>query len=432
MSKINTKDFYSKYDGHKIMDLNNIIGPLRSYNEQNKNRSVIFLAGDSSLDNKHWPFNDPIEKLLCNKQPINGYESVLEGDNCVPDVAYQINQTLIENELNNEYVCINTAIEATKLEERFDMDSKVRLLEQDQFICDNITNDDILIVSVSGNDLALGPTAEIVEDMRKYVKAFEDKNYKEQNDLFGETGIFYGLFVNKMSEYIKKLCSKKNPKKVIICMIYFVSISFFKNLGSGRHWAKKTIDIFKYTSNPDILKSFIIKCHELIKINYLINSGINIFESCPLYEVLNELDNTLYLSGVEPSIIGGKLMAERFVDQIKIHKYIRSNFHHMGSNIDAYGYSMLYFRNEFDINSSNKFKELLYFLLDETHKLNKTKKDKYYYNQLKRYINIILKEYSNIDDIDLFIKNEAMYIEKDNPLELLSELDFSWGDEAHD
>lgn len=429
MSKINTKDFYSKFDGHKIIDLNNIIGPLRSYNEQNKNRSVIFLAGDSSLDNKHWPFNDPIEKLLCNKQPINGYESVLEGDNCVPDVAYQINQTLIENELNNEYVCINTAIEATKLEQRFDMDSKVRLLEQDQFICDNITNDDILIVSVSGNDLALGPTAEIVEDMRKYVKAFEDKNYKEQNDLFGETGIFYGLFVNKMSEYIKKLCSKKNPKKVIICMIYFVSISFFKNLGSGWHWAKKTIDIFKYTSNPDILKSFIKKCHELIKINYLINSGINIFESCPLYEVLNELDNTLYLSGVEPSIIGGKLMAERFVDQIKIHKYIRSKFFNTGSD----DYSISYFRTEFVgqfTNKNKKFKVLLNELLLETNKLNHTKKDKYYYNELKRYINIILKDHINIDDIDLFIKNEALNMKVES-LPLFNP-DFSWGDEADD
>ena len=432
MSKINSKDFYNEWSGHKITDLNNIIDSLRSYNKQNKNRSVIFLAGDSSLDNKYWPLNDSTEKLLCNKPPINGYEDVLIGNDCVPDVAYQINQTLIENELDNEYVCINTSIEATKLEQRFDIDSKVKLLAQDQFICDNMTKDDILIVSISGNDFALGPTAKIEADMRKYVKAFEENNYKEQNDLFGETGIFYGLFVNKMSEYIKKLCSKKNPKKVIICMIYFVSIPFFKI--SGGHWAKKTIDIFKYASNPDILKSFIIKCHGLIKRNYLINSGINIFESCPLYEVLDELDNTLYLAGVEPSIKGGKLMAERFVDQIKIHKYIRSKFTHMGYNPDAYSYSMLYFRNEFDIKSSNNLKELLYFLLDETHKLNNTKKDKYYYNELKKYINIILKEYSNIDDIDLFIKNEALDMKIEDPLEALAEagVSFSWADEVDD
>jgi hypothetical protein len=102
MPKINSIDFYNNFSGHliehltKIIDEKSFIERLRSYNGLNKDRRVIFLAGDSSLDNKFWPLNDLNEKLLCNKPPINGYEDVLVVDNCVPDVAYQINQALID------------------------------------------------------------------------------------------------------------------------------------------------------------------------------------------------------------------------------------------------------------------------------------------------------------------------------------------------
>ena len=48
---------------------------------------------------------------------------------------------------------VNTAIEATSLNDR----ACCRLLDQDAFIRDNITEEDYLIVSVGGNDVALQP-----------------------------------------------------------------------------------------------------------------------------------------------------------------------------------------------------------------------------------------------------------------------------------
>ena len=54
---------------------------------------------------------------------------------------------------DSEYITINCAIEESALNER-----KEGLLSQDEFVRDHIKKDDILIVSVGGNDVALKPS----------------------------------------------------------------------------------------------------------------------------------------------------------------------------------------------------------------------------------------------------------------------------------
>lgn len=46
-----------------------------------------------------------------------------------------------------------SSVEATTLNQR-----NLRLLPQDRFLRDNITSNDVLIVSIGGNDIALAPT----------------------------------------------------------------------------------------------------------------------------------------------------------------------------------------------------------------------------------------------------------------------------------
>ena len=53
MSRVNAQGFYAEYHGHTILDLTNLVDGLRS---QDKTRSFVYLAGDSTLDNKHWLF----------------------------------------------------------------------------------------------------------------------------------------------------------------------------------------------------------------------------------------------------------------------------------------------------------------------------------------------------------------------------------------
>jgi len=95
------------------------------------------------MDNKHWVDNH-------SAPAVNGYEHFLtKPSNCRPDLSYQLNKLL---EKDGEYLVINTALEESTLWER-----QVQLFEHDEFVRDNIQEDDILIISCGGNDIALKP-----------------------------------------------------------------------------------------------------------------------------------------------------------------------------------------------------------------------------------------------------------------------------------
>lgn len=94
MQKIPAKDFYEEYHGHTVPHLRHLLTKLR----QQGIKSFIYLAGDSTLDNKHWLF-DPNGKSLEGKDfhqksasaALNGYEHVLEPPVMMRDVSYWVN-----------------------------------------------------------------------------------------------------------------------------------------------------------------------------------------------------------------------------------------------------------------------------------------------------------------------------------------------------
>lgn len=141
-AKISASSFFGEYHGHTITHLERLYPKLRR-----SCRSMIWTAGDSSLDNKYW-FND-------QRRAIGAYGDILVPPVCNADVTYWIN-ALSENKKEGgmfSYAAINTAVEATTLNER-----TFKLRAQDAFLRDNIQEDDILVVSIGGNDVALSPT----------------------------------------------------------------------------------------------------------------------------------------------------------------------------------------------------------------------------------------------------------------------------------
>jgi hypothetical protein len=82
---------------------------------------VIWLAGDSSLDNKYW-FSD-------SAQAVNGYETILRPPTMKQDVCYWLNRLAQERGLD-QFCSINTSVEATSLNSR----SLCSMLDQDEFI----------------------------------------------------------------------------------------------------------------------------------------------------------------------------------------------------------------------------------------------------------------------------------------------------------
>ncbi len=290
ITKINSINFYNEYHGHKICHLQTILDSLKQINPH---RNYIYLAGDSSLDNKYWLSNNKTQTAT------NDYQHILEPALMKTDIAYHMNKILD----GSDYCVINTAVEESTISCR-----NINLLEQDKFIKKNITNNDILIVSIGGNDIALSPTLNTIWNMviLMYINSI-DTIKKGPHYAWG-LNYFINMFKNEVTTYILKIIGNKRPIKIIVCMIYFPDE---KLTGS---WADRTLGYLGYNENPK-------KLQEAIKQIFIHStSGIKITGSkviaCPLYKILDGKNTLDYVARVEPSNIGGSKIACEFVKLI--------------------------------------------------------------------------------------------------------------------
>lgn len=136
-----TTSFYGEYHGHTTQDLEVAHAALRP-------RDLIWLLGDSSLDNKYWLLQGGREAAC------NGYESFLKPPQAVPDVCHWVNAELVRRGVGERLACINTSVEESTLADR----PRDTLLPQDLFCRDNVLSGDTLVVSVGCNDVALRPS----------------------------------------------------------------------------------------------------------------------------------------------------------------------------------------------------------------------------------------------------------------------------------
>ena len=159
--------FYAEYHGHKVRDLQWIHSELRR-----ECGRFVFLCGDSSLDNKHWFFSKEPGGAIPPREfsddartapAINGYESVLGGGGranhdveprMAMDVNYWFNRIAAEELGPLDCCTIMSSVEASTAADRH----YFGLLSQDQFIRDVVSEDDTIVMSVGGNDVALAPT----------------------------------------------------------------------------------------------------------------------------------------------------------------------------------------------------------------------------------------------------------------------------------
>ena len=141
IQKIPTSSFYGEWHGHRTEHLNILLPRLRE-----KSEALIWTAGDSSLDNKYW--------FSTRRPAVPGvYSDLLQPPTSVADVTYWLNHLSAQRKSGTRYSAINTAVEATTLNERC-----FKLRPQDRFIRDHLQPDDVLIVSIGGNDIAMAPS----------------------------------------------------------------------------------------------------------------------------------------------------------------------------------------------------------------------------------------------------------------------------------
>ena len=299
--------FYDEYYGHELHSLHEVLDYIRG-----QGKKTIFLAGDSSLDNKNW-FED-------KAKACNGYEKILDKKISKCDVAYHLNRSLADRK-DTEYVALNCAVEEASIGQKGCM----KLNDHDIFIRDNIREDDILVVSIGGNDIALSPSvctglntfcltrcipsfclkmgcgAPIPCD--DYCAGCCTSSMSNLTAFPPSFGYFLHLFGPRVQDYLKRLTSGPHPpRQVLICCIYYVD-----EMQTGS-WADTVLGYVGYNKDPSqlqLLTRLVFK-YATSKIS-LPNSELT---PVPLFTVLDGKDSSDYCERVEPSSQGGAKMAQ--------------------------------------------------------------------------------------------------------------------------
>lgn len=274
---LDVEKYYSLYYGHTLEDL--------KLSLQSFKNNKIYLAGDSTLDNKFWLKDQKVAS-------VNEYIELLES--MMPDINYHINKLCQNKDL--PFTTINCAVEEAGITD------KKSLNGQDKFIRDNITSDDILVISIGGNDLILKGIMNIVSELFN-VLFFKSKadtliNFKDYIPNIIE------LFTTKLNAYILELTSINKPKQIIVCGMYYPCIPVCES------WANKVLNILQYDTQYS-------KVHNIIDI--IFNECICKLENVTPLKLSDVLDYTStkdYVARVEPSAIGGAKIAQAIVNSI--------------------------------------------------------------------------------------------------------------------
>jgi hypothetical protein len=329
-TKISARDFYTEFRGHRVDHLEVLLAHVRDSFES---VSILWTAGDSSLDNKYW-FHDTVPAAP------GAYQSILQPPRSKPDVTYWLNYFLSSSSSyhNNNcsprqsststmpsyatrYVAINGAVEASTLNLR-----SYTLLPQDVFVRDHLQENDILIVSVGGNDVALLPLPCTICSILCLMLVLPTTCIEQGctcgtvpiDDTccgFGPSlcsclcacppclGYFRHLFGYRVQRYIERLTEKTKPAQILVCMIYFPDETV-----DEASWANTTLNALGYNRNPAKLQAFIRKIYTDV-ISTIRVPGSTVVP-VPLYRVLQGRERDDYVARVEPSPTGGRKLAE--------------------------------------------------------------------------------------------------------------------------
>lgn len=296
--RVNSHKFYETYHGHKVEYLAPILQHLRASKPEN---NVVFFAGDSSLDNKYW--------ITGVSPALNGYETILNPPQMVQDVSYYLNKLCAEN--NKNYFILNTSVEATTLGERGEswLGTQNAMYPQDDFIRDNIRPNDILIVSVGGNDIALNPTFSTAMNMLSLVYLNDKETIGRDISTTWGGSYFIQMFSTQTQKYIERLTEKTKPKKILVCVIYYPDE---KATGS---WADGALGILGYNSEPEKLQAAInqiyLQATSQVKI-----PGSEVIPF-PMFKYMDGKDTKDYVQRVEPSSQGGRKLAAAFYEHLE-------------------------------------------------------------------------------------------------------------------
>ena len=318
-------EFYEPYFGHEVAHLRAVHGVLRAAGDGRTPRNAIFLLGDSSLDNKVRLLRSigvlqrgrtltarSLGAQAYCKPPehswvaaVNGFEEALSGDErigdnrfMVRDIAFWVNQALTDAGRGGAWFCLNGAREESTIADR----AAGALHPQDAFVRDQLTAEDIIIISVGGNDVGLKPGVGTIANMAALL--LQPTSWIESGSAAG-LGHFISLFKNGIETFIRSLTAHAKPRLVVVCALYFL------DMAPDGSWADRPLRVLGYNSNPRKLQALIRQVFTKAVSNIHVE-GVTVLP-IPLYDALDGATRKDYVNRVEPSVEGGEKIARRLV-----------------------------------------------------------------------------------------------------------------------
>lgn len=277
--RVSSFRYYQQFNGHPVELLDVVHRGIIS-------GPVIWLLGDSSLDNKHW-----VRPWV---EPAPAYSALLEPKQSRADVCHWIN---IQSPPS--HVAINAAIEASTVADREDQD----LPGQDAFVRDHLQPQDVLIVSVGGNDVVMSPSLWTVVCLC-FLVLLPVWTIHRWNPFFRH---MVHLFGARVRAYIGRVTERTQPSKILVCSIYFPCTR-----PHPFSWARRVLSWSGYDKNPDHIQGLIRQIHSHVQEE---NASCGLTQVA-LFDALDASNEDHYVARVEPSSEGGRLIAQHLLDEI--------------------------------------------------------------------------------------------------------------------
>jgi hypothetical protein len=296
---LSTEAFYRPYHGHTPAELEVVANALRAHG--GGRRSIVWLAGDSSLDNKFWL--DDARKIPA----ANGLASVFSPPHTPPDIAAHLN-ILLASELPT-FGCVNAAVEESTLGGRGSALSRGAPFlssAQDALLARCLEAGDVIVASAGGNDVVLKPAVSTVAALGAVLALGSDAGI-DSGAACG-MGTLVALFKREMEAYLAALTAATKPVCALALFPYFPGVT-------GNGWADTSLSLMGYTGNPARLQRVMRAVYKLAT-QQLVVPGVTVVPLA-LFDVLDANEEGDYVARVEPSAKGGAKMARAIVDAVK-------------------------------------------------------------------------------------------------------------------
>lgn len=337
-TKVPSVGYYSEYHGHTVHHLETVRKALsEGSGEDGGGNEIVYLMGDSTLDNKHWLFlNDgnfsshPSKEAFLTSDPnnsivaeaINGYENVLDPPTMLMDVCYWMNKFAAEQSSKNIAV-INAAVEESTVSDR---SKSSELLPQDAFVSKNLGPNDTLVVSVGGNDLALLPSERTQLALQSLATSSHEAIASGTAAGFDHV---LDVFHAQVEDFVARVVdgSASPPRQIIVCFLYYPDETSPVGAGgeSGGSWADPILEALGYGRDPTTVQLILKSIYEHAKERGFrlppsnsdtaaaTDAAVKLF---PMFDILDGKDTNDYVQRVEPSTIGGQKIARGLLDLI--------------------------------------------------------------------------------------------------------------------